>query len=69
MNDVSLGSIPDSAKMFSAFSIFDIERQWRNLSFSVAKVFLTDVEGFNLLDLSSLLANSKVCESSWRQRM
>jgi len=64
-----LGSIPDSARMFSAFSILDIERQWRNLSFNVARVFLTDVEGFNLLDFSSFLANSRVCESSWRHLM
>ena len=34
---VSLGSIPASERIFSAFNILLIDKQWRNLSFRVAE--------------------------------
>ena len=35
---VSLGSIPHSVRIFSAFNILDMDRQWRYLSFMVAEI-------------------------------
>ena len=64
MRLVSPGSIPASTNRFSAFNILDMERQCRNLSFIVARVLLTELDGFSRLDLSSVLANSSVCERS-----